>query len=215
MLPLLTDILPSLYGMLQSRVIFGVGSIEKLPEEFERLGASKALVLSTPAAAGARDGRRRPFGSASSRIFRPRRHACADRNRASGPRRGAPAGCRLLRRGRRRLHHWSGESHRARDPASPLPILALPTSYAGSEMTPIWGLTQDGRKITGRDARVLPRTVLYDPALTVSMPAGACRPPAASTPSRIASRPCTPRTPTPVISASPKKAFARWPQACP
>ena len=53
---------------------------------------------------------------------------------------------------------------------SPLPIVAVPTSYAGSEMTPIWGLTQDGRKTTGRDPRVLPKTVLYDPALSVGMP---------------------------------------------
>jgi maleylacetate reductase len=37
-------------------------------------------------------------------------------------------------------------------------------------MTPIWGLTEGNRKITGRDARVLPRTVVYDPALTVGLP---------------------------------------------
>jgi maleylacetate reductase len=51
-----------------------------------------------------------------------------------------------------------------------LPILAVPTTYAGSEMTPIWGLTDPQGKTTGRDRRVLPRTVLYDPALTVSLP---------------------------------------------
>ena len=51
-------------------------------------------------------------------------------------------------------------------------ILAVPTTYAGSEQTPIWGRTESGRKITGRDARVLPRTVVYDPALTVDLPAG-------------------------------------------
>ena len=48
-----------------------------------------------------------------------------------------------------------------------VPIVAVPTTYAGSEMTPIWGLTEAGEKRTGRDARVLPKTVLYDPALTV------------------------------------------------
>lgn len=52
-----------------------------------------------------------------------------------------------------------------------LPILAVPTTYAGSEMTSIWGLTRDGRKTTGRDPRVQPRTVVYDPELTVSLPA--------------------------------------------
>jgi maleylacetate reductase len=51
-----------------------------------------------------------------------------------------------------------------------LPILAVPTTYAGSEMTPIWGQSDQGEKITGRDLRVLPRIVVYDPTLTVSMP---------------------------------------------
>lgn len=52
-----------------------------------------------------------------------------------------------------------------------LPILAIPTTYAGSEMTPIWGLTEKGRKTTGQDARVQPRVVVYDPELTLSLPA--------------------------------------------
>jgi len=54
---------------------------------------------------------------------------------------------------------------------STLPILAVPTTYAGSEMTPIYGLTEGGLKKTGRDARVLPKTVIYDPTLTLSLPA--------------------------------------------
>jgi alcohol dehydrogenase class IV len=53
---------------------------------------------------------------------------------------------------------------------SALPILAIPTTYAGSEMTPIWGITEGGVKKTGRDPRVLPRTVIYDPRLSVSLP---------------------------------------------
>jgi maleylacetate reductase len=51
-----------------------------------------------------------------------------------------------------------------------LPILAVPTTYAGSEMTAIWGQSDQGEKTTARDLRVLPRIVIYDPALTVSMP---------------------------------------------
>ena len=51
-----------------------------------------------------------------------------------------------------------------------MPVIAVPTTYAGSEMTPIYGMTEDGVKKTGRDRRVLPRTVIYDPALTVSLP---------------------------------------------
>jgi maleylacetate reductase len=53
-----------------------------------------------------------------------------------------------------------------------LPILAIPTTYAGSEMTSIWGETADRRKVTGRDPQVLPRVVIYDPELSVSLPPG-------------------------------------------
>jgi alcohol dehydrogenase class IV len=53
---------------------------------------------------------------------------------------------------------------------SPLPFLAVPTTYAGSEMTPIWGLTAGARKQTGRDPAVQPRAVVYDPRLTLSLP---------------------------------------------
>ncbi len=54
--------------------------------------------------------------------------------------------------------------------ATGAPLLAVPTTYAGSEMTPIWGITEGGRKTTGRDSKVLPRAVVYDPDLVDSLP---------------------------------------------
>ncbi|MFS8097914.1 maleylacetate reductase [Lentzea alba] len=51
-----------------------------------------------------------------------------------------------------------------------LPIVAVPTTYAGSEATNVWGLTEASRKTTGSDDRVLPVTVIYDAALTASLP---------------------------------------------
>jgi maleylacetate reductase len=51
-----------------------------------------------------------------------------------------------------------------------LPIIAIPTSFAGSEMTDVWGQTADGEKTTGRDPKVLPASVIYDPALVMSLP---------------------------------------------
>ena len=51
-----------------------------------------------------------------------------------------------------------------------LPTVAVPTTYAGSEMTPVYGITGPSGKQTGSDARVVPRAVLYDPALVVSLP---------------------------------------------
>lgn len=51
-----------------------------------------------------------------------------------------------------------------------IPIVAVPTTYSGSEMTPIWGLTSGQRKTTGTSRDVLPRVVIYDPELTFSLP---------------------------------------------
>lgn len=51
-----------------------------------------------------------------------------------------------------------------------LPIVAVPTTYAGSEATNVWGLTEAARKTTGVDDRVLPVTVIYDAHLTLSLP---------------------------------------------
>jgi alcohol dehydrogenase class IV len=56
--------------------------------------------------------------------------------------------------------------------AAGLPVVAVPTTYAGSEVTPVWGLTEGGRKTTGIDVRVLPRLVVYDPELTLTLPVG-------------------------------------------
>ena len=51
-----------------------------------------------------------------------------------------------------------------------LPIVAVPTTYAGSEATAVWGVTDAGRKTTGTHPAVLPRAVVYDPDLTMSLP---------------------------------------------
>ncbi|MBB3085398.1 maleylacetate reductase [Geodermatophilus sabuli] len=51
-----------------------------------------------------------------------------------------------------------------------IPIVAVPTTYAGSEATDVWGLTEARTKTTGVDGRVLPATVVYDATLTVSLP---------------------------------------------
>jgi alcohol dehydrogenase class IV len=53
---------------------------------------------------------------------------------------------------------------------SGLPIIAVPTTYAGSEATAVWGLTAGNVKTTGTDLAVLPRSVVYDAALTLSLP---------------------------------------------
>lgn len=52
----------------------------------------------------------------------------------------------------------------------PVAVGAVPTTYAGSERTNIWGVTRDGDKRTGRDERVRPKLVVYDPLLTADLP---------------------------------------------
>jgi maleylacetate reductase len=70
----------------------------------------------------------------------------------------------------------SGQPARARFPTDqPLvPVIAIPTTYAGSEMTPIYGVTQmaagTSRKVTVTDLKVTPKLTLYDPEVTLSLP---------------------------------------------
>ncbi len=156
------------YESLPSRVVFGVGSLEQLGAEIERLGAHKALVLSTPEQRETAAQVAAKLGAKSAGLFDravmhvPVEVAQAAREEAS--RRGADC-CVAVGGG-----STTGLG-KAIALTSNLPILAIPTTYAGSEMTPIWGITEAGRKTTGRDPRVLPKTVLYDPTLTVSLPA--------------------------------------------
>src|SRR5262249_9736177 len=51
-----------------------------------------------------------------------------------------------------------------------LPILPVPATSSGAEATPIWGMSRGERKFTGRDNRVLARTIVYDPELTLALP---------------------------------------------
>lgn len=51
-----------------------------------------------------------------------------------------------------------------------IPIVAVPTTFSGSEATPIWGIVDSGIKRTGTDDRVLPRSVIYDASLVSSLP---------------------------------------------
>jgi maleylacetate reductase len=79
------------------------------------------------------------------------------------------------RRGGKHGEH-GGQARSSSPAAQPLlPIIAIPTTYAGSEMTPVYGVTRivDGmpRKLTASDARITPKLVVYDPLLTLGLPA--------------------------------------------
>jgi maleylacetate reductase len=161
------------YDPLRSRVIFGVGSFDRLPEELSRLGARNALVLCTPG--------QRKQGKETARRLGDRVAGIYDRAVMHVPVETAEAAREeATRLGADCCVAVGGGSTIGLGKAialeSELPIVAIPTTYSGSEMTPVWGLTAEGLKKTGRDARVLPRTVIYDPTLTLGLPASVSGP---------------------------------------
>ena len=157
------------YTAHPGRVVFGAGSLGHLEREIDLLGAKRALVLATPEQAAqaadvaARLGARCAGVFARAVMHVPLETARAARDEAA--RLGADCAVAI-----------GGGSTTGLGKAialeSSLPILAIPTTYAGSEMTTIYGITEAGLKKTGRDARVLPRTVIYDPELTLGLPVG-------------------------------------------
>jgi alcohol dehydrogenase class IV len=152
-----------------SRVVFGAGSLAHLEREIDLLGARRALVLSTPEQAQQAQSVADRLGSRAAGIFaRAVMHVPIETAReAREVARRLGADCAIA---------IGGGSTTGLGKAialeSGLPILAIPTTYAGSEMTPIYGITEAGLKKTGRDPRVLPRTVIYDPDLTLTLPLG-------------------------------------------
>lgn len=156
------------YNALPSRVVFGVGALDQLVAEVERLGIQRALVLSTPEQRNAAEDIARRLGSRAAGVYdRAVMHVpieSAEAARRAAADLGAD-GCVAIGGG-----STTGLG-KAIALTSSLPILAIPTTFAGSEMTPIQGITAEGVKKTVRDVRMLPRTVIYDPNLLVSLPA--------------------------------------------
>ena len=151
------------------RVVFSAGAIARVADEAARLGIARALVIATPGS-GARLGARVAdlLGSRSAGV-----HAEAV---IHVPRAVAEAGLAAAKSAKADGLIAAGGGSAiglakiiARDTG--LPIVALPTTYSGSEATPIWGTSEGERKTTGRDTKVLPRTVIYDPELTLGLPA--------------------------------------------
>ncbi len=158
---------PFVHQANPSRVIFGAGSLTQLPDELQRLGARRALVLSTPEQRASAERVAALLGDCAAGIFAEAvMHVPMETARqARDVARRLGADCAVAIGGGSTI--GLGKAI-ALD--SSLPIIAIPTTYAGSEMTPIYGLTEDGLKKTGRDPRVLPRTVIYDPELSVTLP---------------------------------------------
>src|SRR6266571_1157370 len=150
------------------RVVFGSGSFASLPEEIDRLSAKRILIVSTP-------GRSR-LAERAVELLGDRVGGTFDEAVAHVPE--AVAARAIIAAATARadsiLSIGGGSAigvSKAIALATNLSIVAVPTTYSGSEMTPLWGLTRHGAKHTGRDSRVQPRIVIYDPELTLDLSA--------------------------------------------
>jgi maleylacetate reductase len=150
------------------RVVFGADAGRTLlAAEVDRLGAQRVLLVAAPSARAQAAALTASLPMAGA-VDEVRMHVPVE-VAAAARRRAGETGADLL------LAVGGGSATgtaKAVAMTSGLPILAVPTTYAGSEVTPVWGLTEGGRKTTGVDVRVLPRTVVYDPSLTLTLPVG-------------------------------------------
>ena len=162
---------PFTYDQPAGRVVLGAGLLDQLPEEVEGLGARCALVLSTLEQTVQAEEAAHLLDDRSACIYsKAVMHVPLEIARtARAEARRLDADCAVAIGAARR-------SGKAIALDSGLPVIAVPTTYAGSEMTPIYGLTKGRAKKTGRDGKVRPRTVIYDPLLTLSLPPGIAGP---------------------------------------
>ncbi len=156
-----------IYNANPARVIFGAGSLSRLPAEVERLGLDRVLVLATPAQEGSAQEVAESIGVRSAGVFaEARMHtpvevteralSVVEARRIDG------------------LVAVGGGSTTGLAKAlalrTDLPQIIAPTSYAGSEMTPVVGETAGGRKVTRSSPKILPEVVIYDVDLTLTLP---------------------------------------------
>ncbi len=155
------------YNALPSRVIFGSGTISRLKSEIERAGCQRALLLSTPEQADSLNKIAQSLGPLAAGTFtQAAMHTPSGvTERALSQVLECSADCTIS---------FGGGSSTGLGKAialrTDLTQIAVPTTYAGSEVTPIIGETKDGVKVTQRTLKVLPEIVIYDVDFTVSLP---------------------------------------------
>lgn len=163
----MTPISPFVFPGLRSRVVFGAGSIARIGAEVERLGRSRALVLSTPNQE--RDARALAarLGPLAAGLFsEAAMHTPVEvTERALAVYADVHADCVVAVGGGSTIGLGKAiATHTGADQ------VVIPTTYAGSEMTDILGETAGGEKTTRRDPSILPETVVYDVDLTLTLP---------------------------------------------
>jgi maleylacetate reductase len=155
------------YDALPGRVIFGVGRRSEVGEEVDRLHATRVLLIADAHDEVTIDQVVTALGERCVGVFTEvAQHVpilLAQKVRALATSSGANATVSLGGGSATGFGKAVSLTHE-------LPQVCIPTTYAGSELTPIWGTSNGEIKETGRDLRVLPRTVIYDPELTLGLP---------------------------------------------
>jgi alcohol dehydrogenase class IV len=152
---------------LPCRVVFGSGTLSAAKAEVERFGGTRALVLTTPQQEA--EGKR--LGSSLGPLYAgiysgATMHTPVEvTDQAIAAMKACSADCVVALGGGSTT--GLGKALALRTGVNQL---CIPTTYAGSEMTPILGETKDGLKTTVRDPAVLPETVIYDVDLTLTLP---------------------------------------------
>lgn len=158
---------PFVYNALPSRVIFGSGTLAQLAEEIQALGASRALVLTTPEQRSSGEKLCAQLGSLSVGLYaNATMHTPVDVTKdALAVVASLEADCVVSLGGGSTIGLGKAIALH-----TDLPQIAIPTTYAGSEATPILGQTENGLKTTQRTLKVLPEVILYDVDLTLGLP---------------------------------------------
>jgi maleylacetate reductase len=152
-----------------ARIVFGAGAIGRTGEMIRQLGCSRALILSTPHQKAEAGKLAASLGDLAAGVYaNATMHTPVEvTENALEVFRQSGADCTVAYGGGSTTGLGKALAYR-----TDLPQIAIPTTYAGSEVTPILGQTEAGRKTTVSDARILPEVVIYDPELTYGLPIG-------------------------------------------
>jgi maleylacetate reductase len=156
-----------IYTALPARVVFGPGTLAQVPHEVDRLGCRRALVLSTPQQVNEAQALADSLGDVGAGVFsEAAMHTPVEvTERAVAAVKGVGIDCLVALGGGSTIGLGKAIALR-----TGLPQVAVPTTYAGSEATPILGETKDRLKTTQRTLDVLPEVIIYDVNLTLSLP---------------------------------------------
>ncbi len=158
---------PFSYAGSPARIIFGEGARSQVGQWIEKTGCRRALVLSTPQQRTDAEALAREIGNLACGVFSgATMHTPVDVTEAAVKVAAETlADCVVSLGGGSTTGLGKAIAYR-----TDLSQIVVPTTYAGSEVTPILGQTEAGRKTTIRDAKILPEVVIYDPALTLGLP---------------------------------------------